>query len=127
MLVRFGTRVRVSHNTEAEEILRRERVTSRFEGAAIDTGAQRSVINLQRAYAQMVGPRVNLLPCGGLIRFGDVVCSSLGSMTADIPCPTGMLRVSVDVVSLDIPLLLGLDLMDDSGCNFYQCPMCWST
>jgi hypothetical protein len=99
---------------EAGDPLRRERANSRLEGAAIDTGAQRSVTGLQqaRAYAQMVGSRVDILPSRRLFRFGDVTCSTLGSMTVEIPCPTGMPRVAVDDISPDILLLLGLDLMD---------------
>lgn len=37
---------------------------------------------------------------------------SLGPCVIQIPCPTGLLEIHVEIVEIDIPLLFGLDAMD---------------
>jgi hypothetical protein len=104
---------------------------SRFEGVALDTGAQKSVIGVQQAreYVKMTRPLqegsdlargvgLKLLPSRRILKFVDSRCRSLGSMRIDIPCPNEVMEVYVDVVALDVPFLIGLDLMDKHRLQF---------
>jgi hypothetical protein len=61
---------------------------------------------------------MDLLPSNRLFKFGDQTCGSMGSLSLKIPGPTGVLYLYVDVVEPDIPLLVGLDLMDKHRLQF---------
>lgn len=50
-------------------------------------------------------------------RFGDVVYNPLGVVATDIPTLGGHLSVSVDVVSENMPFLIGLDVLDAKRWN----------
>lgn len=95
---------------------RRRRVRKKvFEGACIDTGAQRCVIGKPQATAYTLQHRVQLKlnPSRTVFRFGDGEFSSLGTMPIRLPTPDGStINMRADVVRADIPLLLGLDLLD---------------
>jgi hypothetical protein len=85
-----------------------------FQGAVLDTGAQRSVIGLQQAGAlsRMDHRSLNMNASNHTYRFGDTISSSLGSIAVDMPTPTGILQIQVNVVPENVPLLLGIDTMD---------------
>jgi hypothetical protein len=93
---------------------------SGFLGAAFDTGAERSVIGMQQAlcYCRMASKQLEFIPSNRVFRFGDETCTSSGSFEISIPTPDGCLQASVDVVKPDIPLLIGLDLMDKHRLQF---------
>ena len=85
----------------------------RYFRALLDTGASRSVmgLNTARAMARARGERFMLQPSRRLFRFGVTTERSLGTMTVTIPTPSKPLTIVLDVVSSDIPFLLGLDAM----------------
>ena len=54
-----------------------------------------------------------LRPSNSAFRFGDGTHKSLGTIPVRIPTPnSGYLHVDVDVVRPDVPLLIGLDILD---------------
>jgi hypothetical protein len=92
-----------------------------FHGACIDTGAQRTVIGLPqaRAYPRLVGRVFSTRPSASSFRFGDGPQLSLGMFSIRFPLPGNrFIYRDVDVVPVDIPLLLGLDLMDELSVLF---------
>lgn len=57
---------------------------------------------------------MKLRPSNSTFRFGDGTHPSLGRIPIRIPTPNaGYLNIDVDVVRPDVPLLIGLDLLDD--------------
>jgi hypothetical protein len=50
--------------------------------------------------------------------FTDQRCRSFGVLTVLLDTPDSTLRLDVDVVLSDIPLLLGLDILDKYGLQF---------
>jgi hypothetical protein len=62
-----------------------------FEGAAVDTGAQRSVIGLKQAYAycRMMKVKMEFHTSHRSFRFGSTICQGMGSINIIIPVPTG--------------------------------------
>jgi hypothetical protein len=91
-----------------------------FYGAALDTGAERSVVGWRQAriYCKMMNSRMVLLSSNRIFRFGDQTCRSLGSLHIKVPVPTGTMDIYVDVVEPNVPLLLGLDLLDRHRLQF---------
>ena len=85
-----------------------------FQGAALDIGAQKTVIGLQqaKAYCENVGIDMNLAPANATFIFGDHAHHSLGRMNIILPTPSGPKKISTHVVNARIPFLLGLDTMD---------------
>jgi len=85
-----------------------------FHGAAVDTGAQRSVVGRQQAlaYCNEVGVPFKPSPSRTRFRFGAGRSQSLGKIPFAIPTPQSILTLWVDVVPQDIPLLIGLDVLD---------------
>jgi hypothetical protein len=45
-------------------------------------------------------------------KFGDMTHPSIGSNMFNLPTPRGVIRTKVHVVHADVPLLLGLDILD---------------
>lgn len=88
-------------------------------GACLDTGATRTVIGRRQAlaYARMTGKPLVLKPAkASNFLFGGVLSPSLGTLAIRVPISTdyyALLRV--DVINLDIPFLLGLDVLDALG------------
>jgi hypothetical protein len=86
----------------------------------LDTGAQKAVIG--RIKAECFSRENNFLFNIALQRdatrprfkFGSKVSNSIGLIQIHIPVPgpTKHIKLLVDVVDLDIPLLLGLDFLD---------------
>ena len=85
-----------------------------FQGGALDTGAQRSVAGMKQAtaYCDEVGIDFNPVPSRTIFRFGKGRSTSLGRIPFIISTPQNMLTIWVDVVQQDIPLLIGLDVLD---------------
>ena len=94
------------------------RNSKKFHGACIDTGAQQCVVGLKqaKAYCKERDIKLKLLPSRTEFRFGDRSFRSLGAIPIRIPTPNGsFIEHRFDVVKADVPLLLGLDLLDSSG------------
>ncbi len=86
-----------------------------FHGAYVDTGAQQSVIGWKQAnsYCKRHKLKFKLHPSATGFRFGDGSYPSLGSMEIRISIPNrSFLRILLDFVSAEKPMLLGLDMMD---------------
>jgi hypothetical protein len=98
----------------------KKKPATKFAGAAIDTGAQRTVIGRQQAlaYSRRCGSALQLTPSPSIFVFADQGCKSLGTIKISIPTPQGGLYLDVDVVEPDIPLLIGLDTLDKHGLQF---------
>ncbi len=80
--------------------------------ACVDTGARQSVIGKQqaKAYCKWHKFKFKLDPSTTCFRFGNRSYTSLGSLKIRIPIPNrSFLSIQLDVLSVDVPLLLGLD------------------
>ena len=104
--------------------------TDKFHGACLDIGAQRTCIGIKqaRALTSKQGIKLKLTPSPFVFKFGDVKHHSLGKMNIRIPTPnTGFLEIQADVVSADVPLLIGIDTLDkfklvaDNVRNILEC------
>lgn len=86
----------------------------KFNGACIDTGAQKTVIGKKqaRAYCQSQGMTMRLQKSQTAFKFGNGKHDSLGMIPIRIPTINGDISLEVDVVQPDVPLLLGLDVLD---------------
>ena len=86
-----------------------------FQGACLDIGAQRSCIGhaQARALSMLTKILLQLTKSQLTFRFGDQHFSSLGKMQIRIPTPEDtFLYFYVDVVPPNVPLLLGIDVLD---------------
>lgn len=86
-----------------------------FEGACLDGGASRSVIERRqaKAYCKSAHRKFRLSPSNTLFMFGIGGQDSVGTVAICILIPEGKyLPLRVDAVDADIPFLLGLDAMD---------------
>lgn len=87
---------------------------ARWEGSFIDTGAQTTVIGLKQAlaYCKYIGIKFQPNKSSTKFRFGDSKCKSLGIIPITVPFTENDLICSeVDVVSANVPFLVGLDLL----------------
>lgn len=94
--------------------------TEKFEGACIDSAAQRTVIGLEQAklYCEQYGGVLDVSKSEGSasFRFGVHRHRSLGSVEIRIPIfGAHFIQLRVDVVNINIPFLLGLDIMTRYG------------
>lgn len=90
----------------------------KFLGACCDTGASKCVIGRHQArlYCNATDIPYNPSHSTTKFRFGNGVQKSLGTIPVRIPAPIGsVLLRHVDVVAADVPLLIGLDFLDDGG------------
>ncbi len=86
-----------------------------FQGACVDTGAQQIAIGQIQAksYCRRHNFKFKLHPPATRFRFGDGSYPSLGSTEIRIPIRNGsFLSMQLAVVSADVPMLLGLDVLD---------------
>ena len=88
-----------------------------FQGACIDTGAQLSVVGLSqaKAYFNYVSNRFEMKKpqFKKSFTFGDHKERSIGRIDVLIPISSGdYLAFEADVVNLNIPLLMGLEILD---------------
>lgn len=92
------------------------RARQKWNGACLDTGAQRTVIGREqaRAYAKFIGyKRMKLIPSRAKFRFGTDRQQSLGKIPIRVPADDGsMMMIMAEVVPIDVPFLLGLDVLD---------------
>ena len=86
-----------------------------FLGMCLDSGAQRSVCGLMqaRAYFKRCGRRADLESSFQTFKFGNDYKESLGKAEFRLPLPGNKyLPLFIDVVDADVPLLVGLDVLD---------------
>ena len=84
----------------------------------METGAQSSVIGLKqaKAYCHHTGIELEFLKSDRSFRFANMTSKSLGKPPIRVPVPNlAFIEQLVDVVDADIPLLLGLDVLDEEG------------
>lgn len=92
------------------------RETSDF---CVDTGAPTLVIGLKEAHRIFTRlgrkfPRLRLKKIRERFRFANAIFDSLGTLNIPLATPSGIktLLITLDVVTADVPVLLGLDVMD---------------
>lgn len=85
-----------------------------FIRALLDTGAQKTVIGLRQAqaYCQEHNIPLRLSRSYARFKFASLISKSLGKMTIVIPTPSQFIQLSVEAVTDDIPLLIGIDILD---------------
>jgi hypothetical protein len=89
-----------------------------WNGAHIDTGAQRIVIVLAqaRAYCKFLSIPFALSICKQVFVFGVDKRNSLGILHMRLPTPNGsFIMLEVDVVPTNAPMQLGSDVLDKFG------------
>jgi hypothetical protein len=96
---------------EAEET----RGIRRFQGACLDTGVQRSVVGLAqaKAYCKYRGAPFKTKASSKVFLFGTQRQAFLGEFLVRLPLADGsFVPVEMGVVHADIPMLVGLDVLD---------------
>jgi hypothetical protein len=90
---------------------------STWNGACVDTGVQKIVFGLPQAmpYCRFVGKTFKLQRSSIVYRFGVEKQDSLGFIVIHIPTPASVITLNVDVVRANVPLLIGLDVLDANG------------
>lgn len=85
-----------------------------FEGAVLDTGAQRSVIGKDQAlaYCDMLTIGIDLAESQSIFVFGSDKQPSICLLKIIMLTPKGIITVLTDFVPAKIPFLIGLDLLD---------------
>ena len=95
-----------------------------FHGACLNTGAQKTVIGKQQAEAYVLahGDRRPMgPPRPNVFRFGGGRHPSVATLTVRMPITQDFfLILTIDVVELSVPLLLGLEKMDQHRLYFYN-------
>lgn len=111
---RFAGRIVVKAHKVDVKAFRNVAKSRTFLGACCDIGAQRTVIGERqaKAYCRETSKK-SLSPSDYSFMFGDGLHLSLGSIEVRIPTPDGtFIAIEIDVVSADVPLLLGIDVLD---------------
>lgn len=88
--------------------------SSKFFGACLDTGAQRSVCGLEqaRAYQRIYPNSLTMTKSNVQFKFGEQIEQGVGNVCIKVPVDEGNhIDLNVDVVDLDIPLIIGLDVL----------------
>ncbi len=118
-IIRLPTQDALVAQTSAHSIWSTDSIqsgrTDVFNGACLDTGAQKLVIGLQQALAYCKMTNTTYAPTGSNVsfRFGVHPSKSRGCMRFGIPTPGGTYIEHVfHVVSADVPMLVGIDLLD---------------
>jgi len=91
------------------------RKSIQFQGICLDTGAQKSVVGKKQAaaYAALMKVRLETKASNFAFKFGDGCYKSLGTIPVRIPKPNnGYIEVRIDIVDADIPMIIGLDILD---------------
>jgi hypothetical protein len=89
-----------------------------WNGAFIDTGAQRTVVDLAhaRAYCKFLGILFALSITKRVFVFGVDKRNSLSILHMQLPMPNGsFIMLEVDVLPKKVPMLLGLGVLDKFG------------
>lgn len=94
--------------------------TKEFIGAAIDTGAERTVIGSRQAKAYVAKQTYSpdMRQSYRIFLFGDNRVKSCGQLNILMPTPRSVLSFYADIVPSDVPLLLGLDVLDHFKLQF---------
>ena len=81
---------------------------------ATDCGAERSVIGISqaRSYCDRSRTSLKLKLRPVRFRFADDIKPSVGVVEIFLPTSDGVLEFLVDIVDADVPLLIGLDILD---------------
>lgn len=85
-----------------------------FMGACLDTGAQRSVCGLAqaKAYSRLQPNSLSLKPQHMSFKFGHHIAQSIGIVNIRLPQDEfSHMNLQVHVVKMDIPLIIGLDIL----------------
>lgn len=115
---RYTTSVFVNHSTKSiwkSSQGQYNRIQRLFQGADVETGAQLSVIRMRKAkaYSQYHGIPFRLKPSSVQLKFGNGGFPSDGTFMVRTPTPDGpFISVKMNVVSVDIPILHSLEVMD---------------
>lgn len=112
------TDVLIAHNKRDIPAIRSKYTQTKFAGACLDTGAQRSVCGLSQAqaYSNEHPGSFSATESNVRFRFGEQVVPAIGLIRIRIPITASLhLDLAVDVVDLDIPLILGLDILRGKG------------
>jgi hypothetical protein len=90
-----------------------------FNGDVLETGPQMTVIRMEQAkgYCKESGNMFSLLPSRSRFKFGASAERSLGNISIEIPTPGSPIHINCDVLKSDLPLLIGLDILDKYGLN----------
>lgn len=103
---------------------RKQRTKRTFWGVVVDTGAPTSVIGRKEAelYCKMFGMRlqVSAPQRNRIFKFGTQTYHSIGEMSIIIPITDFPFCIRAPVLLLDIPLLIGLDMMRELRLS--RCP-----
>jgi hypothetical protein len=89
--------------------------TYTFNKACEDIGTQKNVIGLSQAVAYcrfVFKQKFKLQQCNKVYRFGVDKQESLGSIAIQIPTLAAVITLNVDVVRANVPLFIGLDVLD---------------
>jgi len=91
----------------------------KFQGACLDTGAQHTVIGKPQAeaYRASIGKEADLETAKEMrsYRLGGCAFDTLGAVSIRLPIAEGcFFPLFVNVIALNVPFLLGLDIMDRS-------------
>jgi hypothetical protein len=89
-----------------------------YNGVCIDTGTERTVIGLKQAqaYCKLAKRPFRTIPNDNVYLFGEDRRLSMGSIPIRIPTSCrAFIEVIADVVTADIPFLLGLDPLRKFG------------
>jgi hypothetical protein len=65
-----------------------------------------------QAYMRSIGRKLRASPSKGRFKFGDSIVESLGSIAIRIPFCGSFIVVEAEIVPLDVPFLVGLDVLD---------------
>lgn len=92
-------------NTEASD----------FHGICVDTGAEQSVAGLTqtKVYFKMACKARERAPSNPFFKLGDTIYPSIGCIPIRIPTPRGGTMEFNLVVEANVPIPLGLDLLDN--------------
>jgi hypothetical protein len=123
--------IRIFENSSVRSLKVRRDKSRMWNGASIDTGAQRTVIGTTQAreYSKFTGIPFKLSPSKRTFAFGVDRRKSLGILQVRIPTPNNsFILLDADVVKTNIPLLVSLYALDkfgltaDTARNVLCCP-----
>ena len=99
-------------------------IYNNFTRFCVDIGAPRSVIGtktLNKILNKLSHRSMPKIPSGNSFRFGDMTVPSMGilELWLKVPSPRRPIPVLVDIVAVNVPALLGLDVLDSE--QLYAC------
>jgi hypothetical protein len=90
---------------------------STWNGACLDTEAQKTVICFSQAHAyfRFVGTKFKLKGNKNIYRFGVDRQEAMDSFSIRLQTPVSVIFLEVEIVRANVPLLIGLDVLDAYG------------